>query len=862
MGVENRQIPRWAAMEPEKRIEELEREVQTLRGMVRQLLGDRGISGADSAPLATVERRKTPVHEREPALIRDILGRIDHAIGGGLDDTLETHIGAVWLGRLAIVAILTAFALGARATLLYPGLSPAEKVGIGYGASLCLACCGLIFRRNYALYAHALVGCGLAGLYFTTFAACSIGPARIEALAPAWLAFPLISASLILIVLVSHAMRSPSVAGIGLLLAYYTVALSSRDAAGLREQIYALFTCAEISLAVMLVFVLHGWRMLSWAAVAGAHVTYYVFFLRAPEESPLSTTAFFWMAFAFYSLSFVMLSLGTLLDARRHGPGTRYGGALALSHSLTYLALAWISLPAIYSESEWVFRCGLAGVFALLTFAAWITGGHRGYLMQLYGVIGAAVLAFALATALPGHKLPLALAVEGFALGLASYWTRLPVCRVAGLGLLLSACYAALAAQQIIGSIRIGAFTLSPGEFGALGLALIAVVTAWFYEVRCAAAERHAARPSGALLFGKTIKTLTGNVMAMLHAASAALVLLVATISERGDMPGLPYLLAAEGVALALAGLACHARTVAASSALLLAGSHVVFYVFLALPLPGFSEQYGYAAFTAALSLLTFGAAFLWERYLRELGGAGLERHLAGVLPYAAATLLLAYLADDTLPALAVPGVVAALGALLMTAGARTTHYSPAIAGLLAVGLGSAKFLIGIHLPERGALAAATFFPLLVLLLGAVIAAERALKRIRDDVEAVSPGVDGLRFLLVAAVVVLGITGLGAWFHTQTLVLGLVLLALALMGLGMIIGESRYRWAALAVFGVMAARTFLIVRGLTPPWQVLSFGAAGAAMLLVSALYARHRVQQRRASEPSGTSRVERHEPT
>lgn len=834
-----------AYMEPDKRIEELEREVQTLQGMVRQLLHASGAPPVDEDGAPVAERRKTPVHLREPALLRTLIGRIDNVLTGGAGDSMETHVGAVWLSRLAILAILTAFALAGRATLISPELGPAEKVAIGYLASVALAMLGFCIRKSYDVYADTLLGCGLAGLYFTTYAACFLDGARIAAFAAPWIAFPAASAALILVAAVAQGLRSPTVAGIGLVMAYYSIAVSSRGADGFAEQVYALFTCAEIAVAALLVFVLNGWRMLSWLAVLGTHLTYYVFFIRAPHETAIGDTSFFWLASGFLTLSFIVLAIGLVIDTRQRGPATRHNGTIAAVHSIFFIGLVWFSVPEAYNAQLWLFRAAWCGLFALFAALAWVVVGPRCYLFQIFAGLTGILAGFVCEACLAAHHLPVALALAGVVFGIACSRTGLPVFRALGLTALVASGASMGATMNEAGVIRLAGISLAPDEFAALGVVLACVAAAWVYERLCLRHDAEAARHPGALLFARSILSQDSAVMSMLNAAAAAFVLLIVTISERGESVRLPFLLAAEGLSLAAVGMVLRVRPVEAASAILIAAAHVTFYVFLALPIPGFRDQYAYVPLTLSLAVFTFGAVYLWERYLRRLGGPGFERHIAGVLPYAAATLLLVYLAEDALPPVAVPAAQALLGASIMIAGAHTRHYSPVAAGLLALGLGVAHFLMEVSAPVFDVTGSAAFPPMLALVLAALAAGERALNRILAGHPEIAPLLNGLRALLVAALVATGILAIGAWLHERTVVFGLLALAVCLMGAGAGLRESRYRWASLFLLGAVAVRAFLVVRGLAPVWQVLSFASVGAVMLAVSFAYARARKRAR-----------------
>ncbi|MBP8129118.1 MAG: hypothetical protein KA184_06010, partial [Candidatus Hydrogenedentes bacterium] len=133
-------------MDPEKRIKDLEREVSKLRGVVRQLLHEHVQTPNSDGGVSHVERRRTPVHLREPALIQSLRERVSGVLHGDGDEAIETRIGTVWLSRLAVLAIMTAFALAARATLYSNEIEPAAKLLAGYAAAACLILAGTYLR--------------------------------------------------------------------------------------------------------------------------------------------------------------------------------------------------------------------------------------------------------------------------------------------------------------------------------------------------------------------------------------------------------------------------------------------------------------------------------------------------------------------------------------------------------------------------------------------------------------------------------------------------------------------------------------------------------------------------------------------
>lgn len=825
-----------SVMDPDKRIEDLEREVSKLRGVVRQLLHEHGQVLRGDGGDSHVERRRTPVHLREPALIQELRERVSGVLHGDGDEAVETRIGAVWLSRLALLVIMTAFALAARATLYSNEIEAPAKVLLGYAAAACFILSGVYLRRRYAAYAHALLAGGLAGLYFTTYAACFIAQTRIAALGNPALAFPLLAACLLAFAWAAQTARSQTVAGVGVFLAYYTVALSCMGAPAFSEFIYAMAACVLLAVLALAFFAVNGWAFLSWVSVAGAYTAYALFFADGPAQVPPDAPLRFWAPTGFLTTVYILFCAGIMSGPQRRA------AVLALLNTIAYYIFMSSAIQGVYPEHLWHFRAALALVLIGFACILALSGPQRHYLHQLFALKAAIMAALAIEARCSGPVIVVLLAAESLALSVIFRLSGIVAYKVAGFLLMLVVAAATVFAARFTGLVAVGALFLPAPWFAAVGVAVLFVLCTAVLDYPSAAAPRSVSQERP-LLFAGTFLDVRLGALTTLYAAAAALVMLTVTVNEASEAVALPYLLGIEAACMAGAGLVLRTRTVEAAGALLLAAAHVSFHAFLALPLPGFREQPLFAPLTAALALYTFAGAFLWERYLRRLGEADWSHHVTAAVPYLAATLMLAVLCDRILEVFQAPPAQTALGVLLLLAGYFTGFPALKASGVFAFGFGLMRFyqvLYGSPADVPG------LFPTPFLILFAcLVAAERALVLFQRSTPSTTHVWTSLRSVLVATAAVTYILALHGWKERHALILGLLLIAVILMLLGLLFRESRYRWASLFLFVVTVARAFTLTRALSPLQQVATFGLAGIVLLVVSGVYARVRAFHR-----------------
>ena len=810
-------------MEDAKRIEELEAQVHELSAVVQRL-------AAGSMPPDDPPAGARPAHARP-----DMLQRVEQALHVDKAEDLETHIGAVWLSRIAVVALMTFVALGARETFSSHLIGPLEKVLIGYGIAVGFIAYGIYFRRAQDLFAQALLGCGLAILYFCTYAIFFIDEMRM--LNDARLAYPLLVASLLFLAGVAHWQRSQTVAGIGLFLAYYTVVVSCTQHPTEETLTQALLTCAVLAVVTFFFHFAHRWLLFTWAALVATHMTYLFFFLRQPPAMELPQTTYFWISNGFLTLFYVLFSLTCIADAWKTGEYRRGVAPMAGVNSFVYFTLTWVAIRLNYPAYEWMFRSGFALLLLAFALAAAMAGPRKNYLYQIFIAKTVIMITLAMQAYFSGEKLLVAMAIE--CLGLAFSYRRAGLVTFKVLGLLLMGAtfLGCLAAIQMPGSIALWDREVPARWFSAVGVAASFLTVAWFYERFVRRLRPQDRTEKGHWLFADSFLDWNSASMAVVHAACAAILLLTITILEFGEDARLPFLLAAEGAVLAAAGLVVRVPQIEIGAVLLFVAAHVCFHVFLWMPLPGFELQAHYAVYTLLLALLTYGGAHAWERYLLRYhaGGRALEHHIIAAVPYLMATLLLTTLLARQLELLHVPPALGAVAMALFLAGSLSRLPAVHASGLLTMSLAAASFFTAVYDYDQSISRHAQFPLYLGLFLATCAGTERMIALFQRRQRKPSPVDRAFRSVLVGLAVVAGVAGLYEWSpegRTIFYVLGFAVLSMAV---GALFRESRYRWGALALFAVVLGQAYLQFN------SSLVFGASALVLLAVSWAYSRRR---------------------
>jgi len=824
------------------RIDELEAQVRELSGLVEILLAKPEVQVPEE-PGRKRKRRTRPPKELSGS-VRDAVGR---AIGGVEGESLESRIGGIWLGRIVAVLFMTLFVLGALITLQDETLSRYWKIGLGYGIAASTIAYGLYKRRDESLFPQTVLGSGLAALYFTTYAAFFLETTQL--IDDHRLGIAVLAGALIVIAAIAHVRRSEAAAGIALFLIYYTVVLSLADSLTQDNIVYALVTCSVVAIIALLFHLTHRWLFFSWAALIATQVTYIYFFEVQPPALNVTEDQYFWISMAFLTLIFVVFSIAAVTDAHRTGEYRRTVAPMAGVNSFVYLVLTWISVRGHLPEYEWAFRFGQTGLFVAFMAYAQFAGQRRNYLFQIFAAKAFIVFTLALQSYLSHEWLLVAMSIECLALGI-SYWrSGLVIFKVFGQGLLLITLAGCLFSIPSNREVEVLGYIVPARWFSNAGAAFVWCIVAWFYHHYVQRVTPEMRISKGQWFLADSWIDFSGWGMALLHASAASLTLMAITILDLGSDPRMPFLLAGEGILMALVGVILAAPQVEVASILLLIGSHACYHSFLVLNVPGFESQPFFIAYALTVSLLTFIGGYLWERYLNRIqGGTQWEHDAMAAIPFMAAVLMLFTLADRRLDASisAIGGL--ALAVCMLYAGSVTRLAGLRFGGVLTIGLATWSYtnylfdysarLQGNTAVLAGLVAALLFYA----------TAERACLVWERKYGRQGPWAGLLRTGVVAISMMVGLIGLWRWAPERSLTLYWLGLALGAMVLGLVFWERRYRWAALVIyiFFVVGRAMLYDLRNLELVTRFLSFAALTVPGLLISWGYSEYRARHLR----------------
>ncbi len=826
------------------RIGELESQIRELSGLVEILLA----KPENQTPVEPPPARRGLMRRRAPsaALARPLAGgmldAMGRAIGGVEGESFESRVGGIWLGRIVAVLFMTFFVLGALITVQDERLGPAWKVGAGYAIAAAAIAYGMYKRRDDSLFPQTMLGSGLAALYFTTYAAFFIDTTRLVDSPRAGIG--VLTAALILVAVIAHVRRSETAAGITLFLIYYTVLLSLANSLTEDNIVYAFITCSSVALVALVFHLTHRWLFVTWAALIATQLTYIYFFKVQPPALDVSEETYFWISNGFLTLIFVVFSIACVTDAHRSGEYRRTVVPMAGVNSFVYLGLTWLAVRVRFPEYEWAFRFGQSSMFIAFAVYAHFAGQRRNYLFQIFAAKAFIVFTLALQSYLSHGWLLVAMSIECLALGLAYLRSGLVIFKVFGQGMLLITLVGCLLSIPSAREVQVLGYVLPARWFSAVGAALVWCIVAWFYHhyVQRLPAERRTLK--GQWFLADTRLDFSGWAMALLHACAAALVLMAITILDLDSDPRMPFLLAGEGILMAIVGVILATPQVEVASVLLLIGSHACYHSFLILNVPGFETQSFFVTYALIVALLTFLGGHLWERYLNRIqGGTQWEHDSMASIPFMAAVFMLFTLAERRLDA-----SISAIGGLglavcMLYAGSVTRLVGLRFGGILTLGLASSSYTRYLLDPSFDLHGDRTVLTGLVAALLFYATAERACLAWERKYGRQGPWVGLLRTGVVIAGAMVGLIGLWRWAPERSLTLYWLGLAVGAMALGLLFWERRYRWAALVIYmGFVVGRAMLHdLRNLELIPRFLSIGALTVPGLLIFWGYSEYR---------------------
>ncbi len=766
--------------------------------------------------------------------LQEVFSQIKNSVG----DNLEKKIGIEWATRISAVLVMTTFVLTSRATFFSEIFSPLGKVITIYGISLLFLIFGFLNKRKTIL-TESIISCGLAGIPYATYALFFLRETQLFTAETQNTYIPYLGLVLILIselplILVSHKMKSPTVAGIGLFLNYYTVALSCYGNPDLLHLTYALTTSLFVAMVTFLFHILHRWFFLSWWGVISSYLTYtYVFiylnphtYLKIPEKS------YFWISFTFLTASFLIFSTTCIIEAKRKNEYRKGIAPLVGLNSFIYFALSFYLIRTNYLEYEYIFR----GIFTLflLTFSiiAHLIGERYNYIFKIFAIKTFIMATLSLQAYFSGEKLLIALSIECLALFLAYKRSGYEIYKWMNFFLLFFTLLWGIAYINVSGTIRVFEFEVPIKWFSIITCATVLNLVAILYE--------HFGDKNILNADEIVSKSLISSFsLAILHACSASLLILIISISNYLVDVRLPYILVFQFLLIFGLGYLTSSKALEFCSALLFLSAQITFLVgYLYFKYPIFENSY-FSALSILLAIISFLGSYVTERFFSSIAHS--TREILHLLPtisfYSMSILTSVIVLFNAFPPYLFLSILTLLGIVLFSLGHLSSLSIMSLAGYSLCCISSSSLMyLSYHLKQQ-ALSWVFLLPIVTITFSLILA-ERIiyLKTRKIEIDAKIG-----RFLRIGVVTFL-LSTLMFYGYTSIprdlLILYWLFIGTLLILIGIFIQESLYRWASFFVMLITILRVFFVFNYISSEiYRILNFGASALVLLAIGWFY-------------------------
>ena len=331
-------------------------------------------------------------------------------------DGLELKLGTYWLVRIGVLMVLTGFVFLAKHFLTSDEVAAGLKVSSLYLLSGALLGAGSWIgrtRERMRNYGEVLSAGGFAAVYFTTYGAHKIPGLTI-------ISSPLLAGILLLfwagvMVYIADRKKSQTLAGMGVLLAYYTLLIDEAS-------LFSLFSALILSGVALVFLVRNRWTVVGSLSLAGTYLAFaywrlseHLEFVGPVDSSPTS----FWPSYGFLICYWATFTAAAFLS--KHLPEKKRS-ILAGLNNAAFLVLFGLGMGRHHPEQFWIFSLIAGFVFLAVSEVADRRLGRGTSLGTLYLAKGLGLITLAFFLKLSGFSLSILIAAESCVLlVLASY---------------------------------------------------------------------------------------------------------------------------------------------------------------------------------------------------------------------------------------------------------------------------------------------------------------------------------------------------------------------------------------------------------------------------------------------------------
>ncbi len=838
----------------DRRIHELEEQIKQLTQQLESLIKEKETinsfnnTSETSTSISQVSFTDTKEDSHDRKLISDspLLQKIKSAMKVENKEELEQKIGAIWASRIGALLVMTAVVLGARTTFYSTDISRWGKILLGYIFSIILIVAGEIPRKKN-IFTEVLLSCGLAGIYFTTYAGLFLEetylfPSLYHSFYSLVISFPILLFCLFPLIYIAHKRENSTIAGIGLFLTYYTVALSCYNEPNIRTLTYALLTSITIAFITFLFHLIHNWFFLSWTGVIASYATYiYVFLYLNPHTYfHIPEKTYFWISFLFLTTCFLLFSISCIVDARKRGEYRKEIAPLVGLNSAIYFCLTFYAIRVYYLPYEYLFRTGFTLMLLLFSLIAHFTGPKNNYIFQIFIIKTVIMTTLAIQSYFSGEKLLIALSIECLALAFAHKRSGYLVYRVLNFFLLWVAFFWGISYLKISGHILLAGYLIPANWFAIWGASAFLFITAWFYEHFIPLQSNNLPKWSYEIHFSSIHWKFSPLFMAVFHACCASLLILILTVIEYINDPQLPLILTTELLILLGIGLLFSTSAIQFSSVLLLVSAQVYYLFYFFTGEQSLYELPYFLSMSIPLAFISYVGAYVWERYFNKIHHQDDDVHfILTILPYISSIFITLIVVNDIASPIVFSVIVSFLGMCIYVLSIFNSLPSFSISGITLIFSSILYYLVYLTKLPEGVFSLPVF--LTAIFLSTVLLLSERIKLYKQKRLLQTYYTDTILRLVFSGCIALVHLTFGYFCLPQHLLIFYYLvIGLCLLFTGMLLQESMYRWVGFCVLLVTLLRTFFVFQYISSEiYQILSFAVSALVLLFVGWIYSR-----------------------
>ncbi len=841
----------------DKKIQELEEQIKQLTQQLELLIHEKDLNNHinNSSERSDVLLEQSP-NDGSQSLLKEIsfssdkpfLNKFKSAIKIKSKEELEQKIGAIWASRIGAILVMTAVVLGARATLYSTGIGIWEKIVIGYIFSFLLIS-GERLTRQKNIFSEVILSCGLTGIYFTTYAGFFIEEIQIipylyQSYYQIVVGFLILLLCLAPLIIIAHKRKSSTIAGIGLFLTYYTVALSCYNEPNIKTLSYALLTSISIAFITFTFHLIHNWFLLSWTGVIASYATYlYVFIYLNPHTYfHIPENAYFWISFLFLTTCFILFSLTCIMDARKRGEYRKGIAPLVGLNSAIYFCLSFYAVRTYYLPYEYLFRVGFALMLFVFTLLSHFTGPRNNYIFQIFIIKTVIMITLAIQAYFSGEKLLIALSIECLALAFAHKRSGYLVYRVMNFFLLWVTFFWGVSYVKISGNILLDKYLIPANWFAIWGTSLFLFIVAWFYEHFIPAQEETIPEWNHEIHFPSIKWRFSPLLMSVLHACVASLLILLLTVVEFVDDLRLPLILTTELLILLGIGLIFSTPSIEFSGVLLLVSAQACYLFYFFTNQQSLYELPYFLSMSFPLGFTSYIGAYAWEKYLNKIQHRqdDITHFILTLLPYISSIIITLIITNHITSFIGFPMFISILGIGIYSLGVYSKLLSFSISGIVLI-LSSIVYLLAyLSKIPKGHFSLPLFFILCLLSL-ILIFCERIKLYEQQKLGQKNLAETLIRVIFLCSIVFTHLYFSLICFPKNFLIFYWLATGIGTLFLGMLFREYLYRWIGFCVLFVTLLRTFFVFQYISSEiYQILSFAGSAFVLFLVGWIYSKN----------------------